>query len=319
MKRIVTCIALVGVSVHAGAQLESKNLFSPFEANARAKAGSVNQFKKVKLYYIRAKPSLYREFAGMGTYQSLAAAIRESKVTVSELGSGGTVNTLLFQNKSKDTVIVGMGDIVKGGKQDRVIEKDTLLAPGKTIQVPVYCVESGRWSAGRGGSSFNEYHSSASSALRKTIVKEKNQQRVWQKVAEINQANGTATHTGTYTAVTNNPRFNEEIRQYKDHFGKALQREHDVVGLVAVTGNKIIGCDIYATPQLFNSHRDNLLHSYVTEALTEGADVNISDAEVDSYLKKLLASEEQQDKQLKDNGRSLKVNGKKVKITAFDK
>jgi hypothetical protein len=322
MKKIIflTGVCLTLATITSTAQLNRDNLYDPFNESTHAvKNGYSAQYKKMKLYFIKARPSLAKEFKDMGNYKTLEEAIRQSGIIVKEISASGTVNTLNFTNKSNHTIRLCMGDVVKGGKQDRVIEKDTLIAPGKTMNLPVYCVESGRWSASRTGNTFSGYHSNISNTVRKSIVKEKSQGKVWEKVADINKANNTNTNTGTYTAVTSSANYNAQVKEYKDAFIKAINADSTIVGLVAVTGDKIIGCDIYGTPKLFRSNMANLLNSYISETLYDGKDVSITDKEVEKYLDNLLANEASQDRQMKDNGRSLKVNGKKIKITSFDK
>ncbi|MGG9972808.1 ARPP-1 family domain-containing protein [Ferruginibacter sp. SUN002] len=332
MKKIKgLALAIVAMTTfNAAAQLNSENLFIPFgDLSQSAKTDFVTSHKKIKLYFIKAKPSLAEAVKDVGKYTTLEKALQQSKITVKEISASGEVNTLKFTNTSKDTIIIGMGDIVKGGKQDRVIEKDTLIYPGQSIPISVYCVEHGRWAGSNvntngsattatgAGYSFTTYHSSINNVVRKSIVKEKSQTQVWNKVSDINASNGTETSTGTYTAVSQSSKYTKEIKEYKDAFIKTIDADTTIVGLLAVTGDKIIGCDIYATTQLFKSNYSNMLESYISEAVYEGKPVTISDAKVAKYLNDLLSDETKQDKLLNENGRSLKVNGKKIKITSF--
>lgn len=319
-KFILPLCLLLATAATSFSQLNKDNLYSPVNENAgTAKEGFSASYKNMKIYFVKAKPSLAKEYKGATNFTTLEKALRQSKITVKELSSGGSVNSLQFRNTSKDTIIIGMGDIVKGGQQDRVIEKDTLILPGQSMQLTVYCVEHGRWTAGSTGSSFTTYHSNINNYVRKSIVKEKSQSEVWNKVSQINAANSTTTATGTYTAVTNSVKYNNDVKEYKEAFMKQINADSAIVGLVAVTGDKIIGCDIYGSTRLFRDNAANLLNSYISEALYDGSKVTITDAEVGTYVNNLLASEVKQDQELKDNGRSLKLNGKKIKITAFNK
>src|ERR1700686_2403846 len=61
---------------------------------------------------------------------------------------GDQVNTLVLVNNSRQPLLLLAGEIVTGGKQDRVIAKDRIVpAESEPIDLGVFCVEPGRWVA----------------------------------------------------------------------------------------------------------------------------------------------------------------------------
>lgn len=288
-------------------------------------------YENLRLYPIYAKESFSREFQTIGKYMTLQEAIEKKKVRITEKNNGGTVGSLNIENTSNDTIIVITGDVVKGGQQDRIINKDLVLAPesGKK-DLDVYCVESGRWSAASSGrvssqnlslsapAEFNTHHNKGSMSLRKVVEKEKDQSKVWSKVEEINNLNKTTTSTKTYTAITNSQEYNKKLVKYLAFFKNKFISEPAVIGVVVVTGNKVLGCDMFATHDLFAKQFESLLHSYATEAILNGKPVSISPTVVKVYMDNLLADEKVQEKTLKEKGNSFVEKGKKLRVSSFD-
>jgi len=116
---------------------------------------------------------------------TLQEAMERKIVVVHETGD---VNNLSIENLSDDEVYVQSGDIVKGGKQDRVLALD-LIVPPKSGKIPIesFCVEQGRWS-GRGSEGFTAFSSSEKSlnskALKIATKHSASQGEVWDKVAK---------------------------------------------------------------------------------------------------------------------------------------
>lgn len=92
---------------------------------------------------------------------TLQEALAKGAVTVHETGD---VNELIIENTGAEDVFVQAGDIVKGGRQDRVLTV-SLSIPARSGKVPIgaYCVEHGRWAA-RGHEDANRF-ASAEKAL----------------------------------------------------------------------------------------------------------------------------------------------------------
>lgn len=79
---------------------------------------------------------------------TLPEAIERGVVEVKETGS---VNQLTVENRGSEEVFIQAGDIVKGGRQDRVLSVSLTLPPRSgVLPIAAYCVEQGRWSARTG-------------------------------------------------------------------------------------------------------------------------------------------------------------------------
>jgi len=101
---------------------------------------------------------------------------------------GDQVNTLVLVNTSKRPLLLLAGEIVTGGKQDRVIAKDRIVPAGADpIDLSVFCIEHGRWtesSAKFGATARGGVESfMVQPAVRQQAMVSKDQQQVWDSVS----------------------------------------------------------------------------------------------------------------------------------------
>ncbi len=100
---------------------------------------------------------------------------------------GDQVNTLVLVNNSKRPLLLLAGEIVTGGKQDRIIAKDRIVPAGADpIDLSVFCVEHGRWAESSdkfGATAKSEAKSfMVQPAVRQQAMVAKDQQQVWNAV-----------------------------------------------------------------------------------------------------------------------------------------
>src|SRR5713101_2118771 len=101
-------------------------------------------------------------------------------VPIPQSGSGAAVNQLVLINRGKRPLLLLAGELVSGGKQDRIIGKDRLIAPGaEPLPLDVFCVEHGRWSS---GAQFASAKIMVHPSVREKAAVDQKQEQVWDAV-----------------------------------------------------------------------------------------------------------------------------------------
>lgn len=346
MKRLIIFLLLV-LPFFAFPQYILKEGFISLETNERVHDNFT--FKNLRIYPLIGGIDFQAAHSDVGQYTNLKEALENDKVIISEKGGdvgysagfnndelleesdnleqieirqafeqGGDVNELYIENVSQDTVYLMAGEVVKGGKQDRVLASDMILPPGEgKVELPVFCVEHGRWSYHSSPTGFNEYYSVSSNSIRGKAVNEKSQYEVWEAVEEVTQKQGATSGSGTYTALEDADVYKITLAEYAEYFINQLNQLDDCIGFVGVTGDRIIGCDIFATPEMFREQSNNLIDAYITEAISEGAGIHFKDQAVLIYLNEFLSDESTQEEVVNAKGMQYEYKGRKLHLNTY--
>jgi hypothetical protein len=266
-------------------------------------------------------PIVSRQSADTASFATLDEGLSAGEVVISEGGAemirrsrdgqpvampqqrGASVNQLVLINRGSKPLLLLAGELVSGGKQDRIISKDRIVPPGAApLPLDVFCVEAGRWSS---GVQFAAGKLMVHPSVREQAAITKEQDKVWAAVR-----NGTAAASSpaagpvpiggrpgqTSQSVTVTPDALSSViaieattqsyaKLYKspqvgvptDTFADEVQRRfarataklkgESVVGVVVAYGGEVAWSDIFASPSLFERYWPKLLRSYVVEAL----------------------------------------------------
>jgi hypothetical protein len=203
------------------------------------------------------------------------------------------VNRLVLVNNSKRPLLLLAGEIVTGGKQDRVIGKDRIVPPeSDPVDLSVFCVEPGRWVPANGKYEFNSAMGGGAGLLASPVVRSKamgakDQQQVWDSVRSSQRAMAeTVEVTGAAPAVNATTSYarvmdNKEVQKKVDAVAEPVQRNYEsvirqlrdknAVGVVVAVNGEIVWADIFASTQLLQKYWPKLVRSYATEAVVTRA------------------------------------------------
>jgi hypothetical protein len=96
-------------------------------------------------------------------------------------GGGAQVNQLVLVNRGKKPLLLLAGEVVSGGKQDRIIGKDRIIPVGaKPLPLDVFCVEHSRWTGS--ADTFAAAKLMVHPTVREQAAVDQDQSKVWAAV-----------------------------------------------------------------------------------------------------------------------------------------
>ena len=273
-------------------------------------------------------------------FLTLDEGLRSGEVIVTEAGTvqglirrnpmpsirhdGAQVNRLVLVNNSKRPLLLLAGEIVSGGKQDRVIGKDRIVPPeSDPVDLSVFCVEPGRWVAtsehfgaseamyGKATANVNQPAPMAMMAqpsVRAKAMGDQNQQEVW---AEVRKQRDAVTETvevsgaapavaGEISRTTSYAKVMEtdEVKKQVDAVAKPIEenyhslirqlQDRNAVGVVVAVNGRIIWADIFASTDLLQKYWPKLVRSYASEAVvTRAKDVEVGVSLAQDFLENM--------------------------------
>lgn len=184
-------------------------------------------------------------------------------LAVSERGQG-TVPELVVENRGKTPVLLLAGEILLGGKQNRVLTTDILL-PGLSgpVAIGVYCVEQGRWAAGA-SMRLSSGGTLAAPGLRAKVMARAPQSSIWAEVDRYSNLAQAASPTRNYQQIYDQ----KEIKDHQADVERRIERRPPAgtLGAAVCVADRVVGLDLFFDPDLFARQWPKLLRAQALDS-----------------------------------------------------
>ena len=206
-------------------------------------------------------------------YLTLDEALARSEVRVTETSEAGVVSELRLENRAEQPVLLIDGEELVGAKQNRVLNLTILAPPRTTIQIPVSCVEAGRWSRstpefGTRGRTFYAAGRArkarhVTESLRSHGTRRSRQGEVWDDIREKSGRMGSRSATQAMASIYED--YDAQVERYL----RAFQTVETQVGAVFAINGQVRGIELFDFNATLRRLYPKLLRSYALDAIDE--------------------------------------------------
>lgn len=206
-------------------------------------------------------------------YLDFEAALKAGLVEVTEVSEGGSVPALRVDNRADRDVIILDGEMLVGAKQNRVVNTTVVVPARSSVEIPVTCVEQGRWSyTSRRFDSSDDYsysslrglkHDSVTRSLRSTGRYTSDQSAVWNDIREKSGRLSVASPTMSLTDVYQSSVTPEVEAQLE----ASIEAQPRQVGYLAYVRGGFAGGDVFGSSELCRAKLSKLLRGHLLDSL----------------------------------------------------
>jgi hypothetical protein len=296
--------------------------------------------------HLKADPTRFRnltifpiieENGSQPDYLTLDEALAQKYAKITEVSEGGSVPELRFINDSDKRIFLLDGEEVIGAKQNRIFNVSIMVPAGKTLIIPVSCVEHGRWhhrSSDFASASHAHYAegrmrkmASVTESMKSHGSKRSDQGAVWGDISSK-----FAKFRSSSTTSASGDLFEEQSIYIEDYVKSFSPIMHQIGAVFALDG-EVIGMELFDSAETFRKLFAKLVRSYGLDALSsrkgEGDDGPVpSKTEVAAFLKSVADAKvstfvgvgEGEDLRLEAEGltgAALEVDERLVHLSAF--
>jgi hypothetical protein len=207
-------------------------------------------------------------------YLTLNDAIRLEVAKVSEISDSGSVPELLFENFADLPVLILDGEELIGAKQNRTVNLTILAPAGKTIKIPVSCVEAGRWRRDSSHFVMSDRHHFArgraaraeavSCSLRRDGSRHSDQGRVWADIS------AKAARMQAPSATQAMAEIFDRHRSSLESYVRSFTAGEEQIGALFAIGSEIVGLDLFDRRSTLAGVLPKLVRSYAIDAIDSG-------------------------------------------------
>jgi len=204
-------------------------------------------------------------------YRTLEEALESQEINILEVSEGGSVPNLAVENTGKLPVLMVVGEELIGAKQNRVLNTSILVPAESRLNIPVSCVEQGRWAyrsrAFDSGSTTSHLRlrkiqtENVTTSLRFKQSFDANQSAVWQEVGRKMHSHDTTSHTAALHDVYE--QTSHTVQEYLEN----LQPPAAAEGILVVINNEVVGGDLFDHAETLGRLWQKLLRGYALDAV----------------------------------------------------